>query len=121
MPHPTKPGLWKIFGHADDQIIHNTGEKVSSSIYLLRVLKLGHTIADEPCTAGYMFPTCMYTNTDGVYVSTESMLNQDPHISAAVMSGRGQFQAGVLVEPKPQFALDPADETKLTNFWSLIW
>ncbi len=121
MPHPTKPGLWKIFGRADDQIIHNTGEKVSSSIYLLRVLKFGRTIADEPCTAGYMFPTYMYTNADGVCVSTESMLNQDHHVSAAVMFGRGQFQAGVLVEPKPQFALDPADETKLANFRNLIW
>ncbi|PBK96038.1 acetyl-CoA synthetase-like protein [Armillaria gallica] len=79
MPHPTKPGLWKIFGRADDQIIHNTGEKVSS------------------------------------------MLNQDPHVSAAVMFGRGQFQAGVLVEPKPQFALDPGDETKVANFRNLIW
>ena len=27
-PHPTKPGFWKIFGRADDQIMHNTGEKV---------------------------------------------------------------------------------------------
>lgn len=27
-PHPTKPGYWKIYGRADDQIMHNTGEKV---------------------------------------------------------------------------------------------
>ena len=26
--HPTKPGYWKIVGRADDQIMHNTGEKV---------------------------------------------------------------------------------------------
>ncbi|SJL11225.1 uncharacterized protein ARMOST_14628 [Armillaria ostoyae] len=51
----------------------------------------------------------------------QSMLNQDPHVSAAVMFGRGQFQAGVLVEPKPQFAFDPADETKLANFRNQIW
>lgn len=54
-------------------------------------------------------------------VPLESMLNQDPHVSAAVMFGRGQFQAGVLVEPKPQFAFDPADETKLANFRNQIW
>ncbi|KAK0447907.1 uncharacterized protein EV420DRAFT_1713021 [Desarmillaria tabescens] len=84
MPHPTKPGLWKIFGRTDDQIMYNTGEKTNP-------------------------------------VPLESMLNQDPHVSAAVMFGRGQFQAGVLVEPKPQFAFDPADETKLANFRNLIW
>ena len=27
-PHPTKSGLWRIIGRADDQIMHNTGEKV---------------------------------------------------------------------------------------------
>lgn len=26
--HPTKPGYWKIYGRSDDQIMHNTGEKV---------------------------------------------------------------------------------------------
>lgn len=28
-PHPTKPDLWRIHGRADDQIMHNSGEKVS--------------------------------------------------------------------------------------------
>lgn len=27
-PHPTKPGLWRVYGRADDQIMHSTGEKV---------------------------------------------------------------------------------------------
>ncbi|KAJ7046114.1 hypothetical protein C8F04DRAFT_1322704 [Mycena alexandri] len=29
LPHPTKPGYWKIFGRTDDQIMHNTGEKTN--------------------------------------------------------------------------------------------
>jgi hypothetical protein len=29
LPHPTRPGWWKVFGRVDDQIMHNTGEKVS--------------------------------------------------------------------------------------------
>ncbi|KAJ3528806.1 hypothetical protein NMY22_g9265 [Coprinellus aureogranulatus] len=29
-PHPSVPGLWKIHGRADDQIIHSTGEKAGS-------------------------------------------------------------------------------------------
>jgi hypothetical protein len=28
MPHPAKSGYWKIYGRLDDQIMHNTGEKV---------------------------------------------------------------------------------------------
>ena len=28
-PHPTKEGLWKVVGRADEQIMHSTGEKVS--------------------------------------------------------------------------------------------
>ena len=27
-PHPTKEGLWTVFGRVDDQIMHSTGEKV---------------------------------------------------------------------------------------------
>lgn len=27
-PHPRKPGLYRYYGRADDQIIHSTGEKV---------------------------------------------------------------------------------------------
>lgn len=51
------------------------------------------------------------------------MLNQDPHVQASVMFGRGRFQAGVLIDPKPQFKLkfDPSDETQLANFRNRIW
>ncbi|EIW79995.1 acetyl-CoA synthetase-like protein [Coniophora puteana RWD-64-598 SS2] len=28
-PHPTRPGLWKVFGRTDDQIMHSTGEKTN--------------------------------------------------------------------------------------------
>ncbi|TFK39396.1 acetyl-CoA synthetase-like protein [Crucibulum laeve] len=28
-PHPTKPGFWRVYGRADDQITHNTGEKTN--------------------------------------------------------------------------------------------
>ncbi|KAK0230496.1 hypothetical protein IW262DRAFT_1453406 [Armillaria fumosa] len=51
----------------------------------------------------------------------ENMLNQDPHVSASVFFGRGMFQAGVLVEPKSQFAFDPKDESKLAEFRNKIW
>lgn len=28
-PHPSKPGLWKVVGRTDDQIMHSTGEKTN--------------------------------------------------------------------------------------------
>ncbi len=49
------------------------------------------------------------------------MLNQDPHILATVMFGRGKYQVGVLVEPGPQISFDPVDESKLAEFRNLIW
>jgi hypothetical protein len=32
LPHPTKPGYYKVHGRADDQIMLSTGEKASSGI-----------------------------------------------------------------------------------------
>lgn len=37
------------------------------------------------------------------------------------MFGRGRFQNGVLIDPKPQFAFDPKDEVKLEEFRNFIW
>jgi hypothetical protein len=37
------------------------------------------------------------------------------------MFGRGRFQNGVVIDPKPQFAFDPKDKAKLENFRTLIW
>ncbi|KAK0196977.1 hypothetical protein F5146DRAFT_1153799, partial [Armillaria mellea] len=84
IPHPTKPGFWKIFGRTDDQIIHNTGEKTNPG-------------------------------------PLENMLNQDLHVLASVMFGRGKFQAGVLVEPKREFSFDPADIDLLSQYRNQIW
>lgn len=32
-PHPTKPNYWKVYGRADDQLMHSTGEKVCTLIH----------------------------------------------------------------------------------------
>ncbi|KAI9459309.1 acetyl-CoA synthetase-like protein [Russula earlei] len=87
VPHPTKSGLWKVYGRKDDQIMLSTGEKTN------------------PGPLGFL----------------EGILVQDPHILSAVMFGRGRFQNGVLIDPKPGFAFDPNDEAKLENFRQLIW
>ncbi|KAF8990836.1 hypothetical protein BDQ17DRAFT_1433510 [Cyathus striatus] len=51
----------------------------------------------------------------------ENILNQDHHVLASVMFGRGHFQAGVLIDPKPEFKFDPDDEKALEQFRNLIW
>ncbi|KAJ3481757.1 hypothetical protein NLI96_g7439 [Meripilus lineatus] len=84
MPHPTKPGYWKIVGRADDQIMHNTGEKTNPG-------------------------------------PLEGILNQDPHVHASIMFGRGKFNAGVLIDPKPEFKFDRNDPGKLAEFRNKIW
>jgi hypothetical protein len=37
------------------------------------------------------------------------------------MFGRGQFEAGILVQPVPERAFDPSDEKKLEEFRNEIW
>ncbi|KAF8993889.1 hypothetical protein BDQ17DRAFT_1431390 [Cyathus striatus] len=51
----------------------------------------------------------------------ENILNQDPHVQSSVMFGRGRFQAGVLIDPKPQFKFDDGDDVQLSQFRNLIW
>ncbi len=38
IPHPNKPGMWKIYGRADDQIMLSTGEKVCFAVSVQRNL-----------------------------------------------------------------------------------
>lgn len=49
------------------------------------------------------------------------ILNKDPHIRAALLFGRGKFNPGVLVEPKPEYAFDPTDLVKVAQFRNKIW
>ena len=48
--HPTKPGLWKIIGRADEQIILSNGEKVRPPGFVNRSTPL-ISDTDEPCPA----------------------------------------------------------------------
>ena len=48
-------------------------------------------------------------------------MKTDPHVEACVMFGRSRFNAGVLIDPKPEFKFDPNDEARLSKFRSMIW
>ncbi|KAJ7229429.1 hypothetical protein B0H12DRAFT_1147826 [Mycena haematopus] len=91
-PHPTKPNYWKIFGRADDQIMHNTGEKVSPKSGMI----------------GSLSSPMLQTNPGPL----ENILNQDPHVSASVMR---------YCDPKPNHKFDPSDSLKLAEFRNSIW
>ncbi|KAF7427854.1 hypothetical protein PC9H_007070 [Pleurotus ostreatus] len=52
-------------------------------------------------------------------VPIENLLNQDPHIRASVIFGRGQFNLGVTVDPTQSF--DPHDKKQLAEFRDAIW
>ncbi|KAI9058948.1 acetyl-CoA synthetase-like protein [Trametes sanguinea] len=51
----------------------------------------------------------------------EKIINEDPHVNASVMFGRGKFQNGILVEPKEEFKVDPRDPKQIETFRNLIW
>ncbi|KAF8161947.1 hypothetical protein K438DRAFT_1909851 [Mycena galopus ATCC 62051] len=95
MPHPTKPGHWKFLGG--------------------RMIKLC-TIQARRYALDFF---CSPPNTNPGPL--ENLLNQDPHVLTSVMFGRGRFQAGVIVDPKPEFKFDPADSVKLAEFRNKIW
>lgn len=48
-------------------------------------------------------------------------MSQDPHIAAAVVFGRGRPQAGILVEPKSDYAFNPIGERELAEFRNKLW
>lgn len=46
---------------------------------------------------------------------------KDSHVRAAVMFGQGKFNAGVIIDPTPEFQFDCHDTRKLAEFRNLIW
>lgn len=48
-------------------------------------------------------------------------MNRDPIVASSVMFGRGKFNAGILVAPVQEHAIDPTDSKKLEEFRKKIW
>ncbi|KAH9475908.1 putative NRPS-like protein biosynthetic cluster [Psilocybe cubensis] len=51
----------------------------------------------------------------------ENILMSSPYIMGTVMFGRDREQAGVLVELKPAFAIDPSNEKELIKMRNTLW
>jgi hypothetical protein len=45
----------------------------------------------------------------------------DPHVNLSVIFGRGRFNPGVIIDPKPEFSFDPEDQEKLAQFRNSVW
>ncbi|KAJ7127122.1 acetyl-CoA synthetase-like protein [Mycena epipterygia] len=54
-------------------------------------------------------------------IPLEAILLQDDHIAGAVMFGNGHAENGIVIEPKKDFAFDPAEVDKVSEFRMKIW
>lgn len=96
--------------------MHSTGEKVcislQSCVAIFRNFRrqtLGHWVRL------FLLHTFRYP------VFAENIINEDPHIVSSVVFGRQRFNAGVIVELKPEYRFDASDETKLAEWRNKIW
>ena len=51
----------------------------------------------------------------------ETLIGSSPLLSGACMFGRGRSQTGVLVEPRPEYAIDVTDDEQVAEFRNKIW
>lgn len=56
-----------------------------------------------------------------VPLQQEGVITANAMVNGAVMFGRGRSQCGVLIEPKPDYAIDPNNEQELIDFRNTIW
>ena len=51
----------------------------------------------------------------------ESVIGTSRYVAGVCAFGRGRNQVGILVEPRPEFAVDVKDEKQVAAFRNLIW
>ncbi|KZT21262.1 acetyl-CoA synthetase-like protein [Neolentinus lepideus HHB14362 ss-1] len=51
----------------------------------------------------------------------EGKILTSPLVAGAMMVGHGHNEVGILIEPRPEYAINPADETALAGFRNLLW
>lgn len=56
-----------------------------------------------------------------VPLAQENRISASPVVSSCIMFGRGQEQAGLLVEVAVDFSFGPSDEAALANFRNQLW
>lgn len=121
--HPTRPGMWKLFGRRDDQIVLSNGEKVRAllrvSVYH-RVCVSLHKLSVKSITSRCDMMLAMRMHTADAEIA-ERGVNEDPLVQDSIVFGNGKFQNGVLVQPTPESSIDPSNEGAVAMFRNLIW
>ena len=57
-----------------------------------------------------------------VPLQQEALITSSAMVSGVIVFGRGRGQCGVLIEPRPDYAIqDPSDEAAVIKFRNLIW
>lgn len=56
-----------------------------------------------------------------VPIPQESHMTSSPFIAGAIMFGREKMQPGVLIEPHPSHAINPANEAEVVEFRNKVW
>ena len=51
----------------------------------------------------------------------ESVIGTSRYVASVCAFGCGRNQVGILVEPRPEFAVDVKDEKQVAAFRNLIW
>ena len=54
-------------------------------------------------------------------IPQEHVLLAHRAVKGALMFGHARPQAGVLIEPQPEYVIDPNDEAALVEFRNMIW
>lgn len=54
-------------------------------------------------------------------IPQEGIITAHPAVAGALMFGRGRAQCGLLVEPRPEHAVDPSDTAAVVAFRNKIW
>ncbi|RPD79489.1 acetyl-CoA synthetase-like protein [Lentinus tigrinus ALCF2SS1-7] len=82
-PHPNKPGLWKVYGRKDDQIILSNGEKTNP-------LPLEHIINNDSLVrSSVVFGNGKFQN--GVLIDPQVGSHVDPHDRNSIEAYRNQI------------------------------
>ncbi|KAI6102822.1 putative aminoadipate reductase [Pisolithus sp. B1] len=74
------------------------------------------------CTVGRLDDVLVLSSGEKtVPAPMETVIGTSRQVSGVCMFGRGRSQIGVLVEPRPQYAVDVEDEKQVAEFRNLIW
>ncbi|KAH0833861.1 putative aminoadipate reductase [Lanmaoa asiatica] len=74
------------------------------------------------CSVGRLDDVLLYSSGEKtVPTPMETMICASPILSGVCMFGRGRNQTGVLVEPRPECAIDVTDDNQVAEFRNKIW